>query len=165
MNGAIGGRMRIPRTLPRFVPLTLLAAVLVWLGPLHGANNLNPKAIAYKLPDQIKWNDRGNGSLDSVLFGDPSKPGMYGILVKWTAHHMSHPHYHPNNRYVTVISGTWWVGTGTKWDPESTVPLGPGSTGTHFAKEVHWDGAKDADVILEIVGEGPGTSTAVPETK
>jgi hypothetical protein len=90
---------------------------------------------------------------------------MYGVLTKWSAHHMSHPHFHANNRYITVISGTWWVGTGTKWDPNLTVPLPAGSTATHFGKEVHWDGAKDADVILEIVGEGPGTSTTVPETK
>ena len=72
---------------------------------------------------------------------------------------MSHPHFHPNDRFITVISGTWWVGTGTKFDPDGTVPLPPGSFVRHFGKEVHYDGAKDEDVILEIVGEGPATST------
>jgi len=79
--------------------------------------------------------------------------------VKWHAHHMSHPHFHPNDRFITVISGTWWVGTGTKFDPDSTKPLPPGSFARHFGKEVHYDGAKDEDVVLEIVGEGPATST------
>ena len=35
---------------------------------------------------------------------------------------------------------------------------------THYAKEVHYDGAKDADVVLEIVGMGPETLTPA-ETK
>ena len=39
-----------------------------------------------------------------------------------------------------------------------------GSFVTHYAKEVHYDGAKDADVALEIVGMGPETLTPA-ETK
>jgi hypothetical protein len=34
-----------------------------------------------------------------------------------------------------------------------------GSFVTHYAKQVHYDGAKDGDVILEIVGMGPETPT------
>jgi hypothetical protein len=34
-----------------------------------------------------------------------------------------------------------------------------GSFVTHYAKQVHWDGAKDEDTILLIMGEGPATST------
>ncbi len=30
-----------------------------------------------------------------------------------------------------------------------------GSFVTHFAKQVHWDGAKDEDAVLLIMGEGP----------
>jgi hypothetical protein len=61
---------------------------------------------------------------------------------------------------ITVLKGTWWVGTGDKFDPDSTVPLPAGSYATHFGKEVHYDGAKDAEVWLLMAGEGPATSTA-----
>jgi hypothetical protein len=64
-----------------------------------------------------------------------------------------------NDRFITVISGTSWVGTGTKLYPEATVPMPAGSFVTHFGKQVHCDGAKDGDTVLEIVGEGPVTST------
>ena len=73
--------------------------------------------------------------------------------------HFSHPHFHPNDRLITVISGTWWVGTGRKFAPDLTVPMPPGTFVTHFGKQVHFDGAKDDDCILEIVGDGPGTAT------
>jgi hypothetical protein len=121
--------------------------------------DINPAALAFQKPDQIKWTAGGNGAQTAVLLGDPSKPGLYIVLNKWTAGHMSRPHFHPNDRYITVLSGTWWVGTGTKYDPDSTVPMPAGSFVTHFARQVHYDGAKEGDAVLEIVGEGPATST------
>src|SRR5262249_59001594 len=49
--------------------------------------------------------------------------------------------------------GTWWVGSGAKFDPEhGTVPMPAGSFVTHFGKQVHWDGAKDEDAVLLIMG-------------
>ena len=125
-----------------------------------GAAELDPAAVVFKLPDQINWKENATaGNANAVLYGDPSKPGLYIVLVKWHAGHMSHPHFHPNDRFITVISGTWWVGTGTKFDREATVPMPAGSFVTHFGKQVHYDGAKEGDTVLEIVGEGPATST------
>lgn len=143
--------------------VAMFAALVVARGstrtPNPSANDLDPKALAYKLPDQIPWKDDPIGAKMAVLQGDPSKPGLYVVLVKWTPHHMSHPHWHPNDRFITVISGTWWVGTGAKFDPDTTVPMPAGSFITHFAKQIHYDGAKDTEAVLEIVGEGPATAT------
>jgi hypothetical protein len=127
--------------------------------PAPAASSLDPKVLAYQLPDQIQWKDDPIGAKMAVLHGDPSKPGLYIVLFKWTPHHMSHPHWHPNERFITVISGTWWVGTGPKFDPEKTVPMPAGSFVTHFGKEIHYDGAKDSEAVLEIVGDGPATAT------
>ncbi len=122
-------------------------------------NKLNPAALVYKLPSQIQWTDDPIGAKTAVLAGDPSKPGLYVMLVKWTPHHMSHPHWHPNDRFITVLSGTWWVGTGTKFDPDTTVAMPTGTFVKHFGKQVHYDGAKDEEAVLEIVGDGPDTAT------
>jgi hypothetical protein len=141
--------------------LWFVAVLIALVTPLGSAKapDLNPAALAYKLPDQIHWNDDPMGLKSAVLFGDPSKPGLYIMLVKWTPHHMSHPHFHPNDRFITVLSGTWWVGTGSKFDPESTVPLPTGTFVTHFGKQIHYDGAKEVEAVLQIVGEGPATAT------
>lgn len=143
--------------------VALLAAAVVPLGAAKPPD-LNPAAIAYTLPDKIQWRDDPMGLKAAVLYGDPGKPGLYIMLVKWTPHHMSHPHFHPNDRFVTVLSGTWWVGTGTHFDPEATVPLPTGAFVTHFARQIHYDGAKDVEAVLQIVGEGPATATPA-ETK
>jgi len=121
--------------------------------------DLNPAALIYKLPDQIQWKEALPGAKMAVLQGDRDKSGRAIVLIKWCPHSMSRPHFHPNDRFITVISGTWWVGTGSKFDPESTVPMPAGSFVTHFGKQVHYDGAKDQEAMIEIVGEGPATAT------
>ena len=146
-------------TAPLFVAcvaLPLLAAKKLTRAPQQ--MSLDPATTAYTRPGQIHWQHDPIGADTAVLEGDPSKPGMYIVRVKWAPHHMSHPHWHPNDRFITVLSGTWWVGTGAKFDPERTAPMPAGSFVTDFAKHVHYDGAKDQEVTLEIVGEGPATA-------
>jgi len=137
-------------------------SLLLGLGSARAASDLNPKAITIALPAEIKWN-KGRGSESAVLVGDPSKPGLYVVLQKWLAHNNSRPHFHPNDRFITVISGTWWVNTGSKYDPDGMKPVPAGSFVTHFGKEIHYDGAKDEDCVLQIVWMGPATSTAAEE--
>jgi quercetin dioxygenase-like cupin family protein len=147
----------------RYGFVTLTASLALLLGPAR-ASDLNPAAIAYKTPDKLTWTAGQAGLTQAILLGDPDKPGLYIMLVKWSPHHMSRPHFHPNDRYITVLSGTWWVGTGSKYDPDSTVAMPAGSFATHFAKQIHYDGAKDVEVVLQIVGQGPATATPA-ETK
>jgi hypothetical protein len=124
------------------------------------AQQLDPKVVAFKLPDQIDWKDNPQGgNRSAVLQGDPSKAGPYAMLLQWLPGNMSRPHFHPNDRFFIVISGTWWVGSGPKFDPGATVPVPAGSFVTHFAKGVHFDGAKDEQATILVWGEGPATST------
>lgn len=136
----------------------LVLGMFAWLGSVRAADP-DPKIMSYKLPANLKWNRGAAGNLDAVLYGDPSKAGLYIVLTKWEPHKMSHPHFHANDRFITVVSGTWWVGWGPKYDPATTFPIPAGSFVTHYGKQIHWDGAKDGEVILQIVGQGPATST------
>ena len=127
------------------------------------AADLDPAAVAFTLPDKIEWKQGSGRAQQAILAGDPSKPGLYVVMVKWLPGGMSRPHFHPHDRFITVLNGTWWVGTGTKFDPNNTVPMPAGTFVTHFGKQVHYDGAKDEDTVLLITGEGPATSTPAEE--
>lgn len=158
----------MPNPHPMLSTLPAILAVaggVVLLAPRTtvAAGTLDPKAISYKLPDQIQWKETASGSQEAVLLGDPSKAGLYIILVKWLPHRMSHPHYHPNDRFAMVIKGPWYVGTGPKFDPDGTTPVPAGTFATHYGKQIHYDGAKDDEVILEIVGQGPETAVAAEQ--
>lgn len=121
-------------------------------------------AFATITPEAVHWRDipHGLGAQVAVLVGDPSGPGFYVMRVRFPPHVMDLPHWHPNVRYVTVLKGTWYAGTGTHFDPAAAVPLPAGSVMVHPARAPHWDGsASDEEAIVQIVGEGPGTSNAV----
>jgi quercetin dioxygenase-like cupin family protein len=119
-------------------------------------------------PAQIHWQDIPNahGAQQAILLGDPTKPGMYVVRVKFPPHIMDLPHRHSMARYVTVIEGTWVTGTGDTFNLANAVALKPGSVMLHPANGVHWDGSGGADtVIVQIVGEGPATTTPVDPTQ
>jgi quercetin dioxygenase-like cupin family protein len=135
----------------------LLAALAA--APSH-AGDIDRTAVDFTTPADIKWVRNPAGTAEqAVLFGDPSKPGPYVARIKWLPGNMSRPHFHPNDRFFVVVSGTWWVGTGEKFDPESTVPVPAGSYVIHYAGKVHYDGAKGEETIIQVWGMGPATST------
>jgi quercetin dioxygenase-like cupin family protein len=115
--------------------------------------------------DEIKWqrNESGTGPDIAVIYGDPQKEGFYIIRARFAPGVMSRPHTHPTDRHVTVISGTWWAGTGKTFDPSKTTPLTPGSYMMHPAGAAHFDGAKDVEAIVEIKGIGPAPSVPVTQ--
>lgn len=98
-----------------------------------------------------------------VIQGNPKEAGLYTIRVKFAPHTMSRPHWHPEARYVTVIKGTWWAGEGEKFDPNATTPVAAGGYALHAPKKVHFDGAKDEEVIVQISGIGPSGTHPVGE--
>ena len=144
----------------RSIRVALMMLALVASASARAAADLDPKAIAIQIPKDIKWVKNANGGAESaVLVGDPAKPGLYVVLQKWLPRNNSRPHFHPNDRFITVISGTWWVNTGAKYDPAGMVPVTAGSFVTHYGNQVHYDGARDTECVLQIVGIGPATST------
>jgi hypothetical protein len=128
--------------------------------PVALAAELDRAAVDYKLPSEIKLSKNAAGTNEqTVLFGDPNKPGPYVVRLKWLAGNMSRPHFHPNDRFIAVLSGTWWVGSGDKYDPDNTVPMPAGSFVVHYGKQIHYDGAKNEDAVIQVWGMGPATST------
>ena len=120
----------------------------------------DPTHASFILPKDLKWKRESLGQLQAPLYGDPDKPGPYGILIKWPKGEMSHPHFHTTDRYIYVVSGTWWVSSSTHYDPGKMYPIPAGTFVTDIKNTIHWDGAKaeTGPCILMLVGEGPMTS-------
>lgn len=123
-----------------------------------------PTSFVRIKPADITWTPApgGHGAKFAVLLGDPSKPGIYVMRAYFPPHVMDAPHTHENDRYVTVVQGIWYTGTGVVFDLSKAVPLPPGSVMFHPANAPHWDGsAGDEPVVVQIVGEGPAPSVPV----
>ena len=139
--------------------LQLTLSTLVLALPLTITAQDEPGFVRLK-PEDLQWTIADEGPDRVTIAGDPSKEGFYVIRVRFRAGTHSAPHYHPNDRHVTVISGVWYTGTGSEVDWDKAVPLYPGSYMLHPAGAVHWDGAIEEDVVVEIKGMGPAPSIA-----
>ena len=138
----------------------LIAAVAVVLSQSVLAGDIDRSAVDFTIAKDIKWEKvPGLQAERAILFGDPSKPGPYVMRLKWLPGGMSRPHFHPHDRFFTVVSGTWWVGTGEKFDPESTLPVPAGSYVIHYGNKIHYDGAKGEECVIQVSGMGPATAT------
>src|SRR5215471_13923541 len=136
-------------------------AFLAWLSVVSAAMPLAQEPVVRITPDKLKWESKPEdiGFSQAIIEGDPAKPGVYIILVKFPPGVMSKPHFHGETRYATVIKGTWYTGASDVFDPSKTVPLKPGSFMKHPAGTHHYDGAKDEEVIVQLMGMGPSTTT------
>ncbi len=95
-----------------------------------------------------------------VLFGDPSKAGLYTIVIKVAANTKIPAHLHPDQRVATVISGDWYFGYGDHFSVDSLKKLPAGSVYSEVAGQNHFAMTKDP-VVVEITGYGPSGVTYV----
>jgi hypothetical protein len=56
------------------------------------------------------------------------------------------------------------VGSGPVQDKSKTTPVPAGSFVVHHPNQIHWDGAKDEEVIVQIMGIGPSATIRVDES-
>lgn len=146
--------------------LALAAAVAVLSCTTVALSQPDARGFVRLSPEEIKWVKYPGvggelGMQQAYLYGDPAKPGLYVIRLRFPKGVMGHPHSHPDDRMAVVLQGTWWTSTSDKFDPSTAVPISVGGYMLHPKGEVHFDGSKDEEVILQLVGFGPSGKTAV----
>jgi len=96
-----------------------------------------------------------SGIQTRVLKGDPARSGLYTIQVRVPANTKIEAHDHPDDRVVTVISGTWYFGYGSHFDVKNLKELPQGSFYTEPPNEPHFARTSDSPVVIQISGYGP----------
>jgi quercetin dioxygenase-like cupin family protein len=121
-----------------------------------------PLATARLAPDDFKWNPTPIGGQRANLAGDEQKPGMYVYRFRFPANLKVQPHLHPDERVLTVMSGTLYVGYGEQFDESVMKALPAGSIWTEPVKQPHFVWAKDGEVDIQVVGSnGPSGVTRI----
>lgn len=121
----------------------------------HGMKN--PDHIMVK-PENVKWMD-GPPSLPAgakfaVIEGDPKAAGLFTMRLWVPAGFKIPAHWHPADEHVTVISGTFLMGLGDKFDSEKLQPLPVGSFAVMLTGTKHFAMAKE-ETIIQLHGVGP----------
>ena len=109
-------------------------------------------------PDTLKWEQlpgAAPGVMVAVLEGDPNKAGsVYTIRIKQPAGTKVPPHWHPEDEYITMISGTSFLGMGEKFDPSNAQEVPAGGFAAVPKKMAHF-AYNEAEVIAQVHGIGP----------
>ena len=138
-------------------PLILLTAASVLIVTTLAATGQTPQRAPVKplVDADNKRMAPEQGLVSTTVFGDPNKPGIYVIRNRFAPGITSRPHFHDQDRFVTVIKGTWWTDEGDVFRPDKMVPIKEGGFMYHPANYHHYDGAKDEEVVVQIMGMGP----------
>ncbi len=109
-------------------------------------------------PDSLKWVDAPPslpaGAKMVVLQGDPTKEGMFTLLFKVPDGFKIPPHTHPADEHVTVLSGMFFMGTGSKFDTSKGKELPAGSFVLMPKGMQHFAWVK-GETIIQLHGIGP----------
>src|SRR2546425_11705879 len=90
-----------------------------------------------------------------VVFGDPSRPNFYSILLFVPPHTTIQAHSHRDDRMATVVSGAWYFGYGDRFNAKSLKRLQPGSVYSEPGAHDHFARTDKDAVIVQIAGYGP----------
>ena len=142
--------------------LTTSAALLLTVATAASAQ-LPAGAHAAPQPD-IRWGPAPAvfppGAQMAVLQGDPGGTAPFTVRLRFPDGYRIAPHTHPTDEHVTVISGTFRVGMGTKFDPKGMMALGAGGFVTAPANHAHYAVAQGVTVV-QVHAVGPFALTYV----
>ena len=99
----------------------------------------------------------------SAVVGDSRRPGLYSVRVSIPPHTRVPPHTHRDNRAVLVLSGTWYMGYGTRFAPAALKALPAGSFYTEPARQPHFAETQDEPAVILVTGYGPSDTRMVPQ--
>jgi len=116
-----------------------------------------------KLPDEIVFKGPLSGPPQTVvIYGDPTKEGIYVTRVKFSAGWKDPPHWHPDPvRTAVVLSGTLYFGSGEEWDESKMKAYPAGTFYSEPPKASHYTWAKDGDVVIQLTAMGPTGKTFI----
>lgn len=113
-------------------------------------------------PEKIQWEDGPPslppGSKFAVIEGDMKKEGLFTLRLKFPAGYVVGAHWHPVDEHVTVLSGSFKMGMGEKFDRNNLQNLPVGSFAVMPAKSGHF-AAADEECILQVHAMGPWAIT------
>ena len=97
------------------------------------------------------------GAEIAVLDGDPTKPVLYAVRLKFPAHYSIPAHSHPTDEHVVVTSGALVFGMGDVLEKRSNTntKLTVGGFVNASANMNHFAFTRDEETTIVLYGVGP----------
>lgn len=129
----------------------LLTSPAVWAAE-HAAGHIS------LVPSELKWTDApgiGPGVKIAMIEGNLKAAGPITFRIQLPPKAKIPPHTHPLIEHVTVISGTFYLGIGEKFDESQARAYPPGSVTIMPQGMPMFAFAKDKGTTIQVHGIGP----------
>ena len=109
------------------------------------------------MPETLKWVDPPvlPGAKLAVLQGDPSKEGLFVYRIKMPAAYKIPPHVHKASENVTVLTGSFFIGVGEKFDTKAGWSCRWAGSCRSRRAIAHFAWAGDRETVVQVHGVGP----------
>jgi uncharacterized RmlC-like cupin family protein len=139
----------------KLLPWVVLSLVLCTTTSAEAATKNNLTIT----PSEMKWKPSarvpGLETVDIIGSGAGNHPGPYTYRVKLPANFKVQAHSHPDERQYTIISGTWYIDIGEKYNMTKMQALPPGIFYVESANVPHFVATQNEAVVLQVSGTGP----------
>jgi quercetin dioxygenase-like cupin family protein len=133
----------------------MIAAVTATVAPVPvQATETHRMVTATEIPWRPGPASLPPGAQMSMLYGDAGKEGLFAMRLKLPPGYAIPPHNHPRPEIVTVISGTFHLGTGETADRARTKALPAGSFFAFEPGMTHFV-FTDEETVVQLNSTGP----------
>lgn len=145
-------------TMPKALLLTALLSLAA--SATNAGTTSAPRTF---FPEQLTWQPNAAlpGAFTAVIVGEPAVFGPFTTRTRLPAGVIFKPHYHPEDRVYTVISGIFYIGFGELYDRRQLRAYPPGSVITVPGGSAHFHAAVRGDWVVQINAVGPTSVTYV----
>lgn len=95
------------------------------------------------------------GASIALVAGKLAGPGLYAFRLRMPPGYRVMPHTHPDERVYTVLSGTWYIGLGERFDSTAQTAVPAGGVYVLPAGVPHYHWAATGESVSQIIGTGP----------
>jgi len=110
------------------------------------------------VPSELKWNDApgiGPGVKTAMIEGDLKVAGPVMMRIKFPPNTKIAPHTHPVIEHATVLSGTFYLGIGEKFDASKARAYPAGGVVVIPQGMPMFAFVKDKEAIIQVHAIGP----------
>jgi uncharacterized RmlC-like cupin family protein len=122
---------------------------------------VTPKEMQWPASAPVAGTSNVAGIQTVVLKGDPTKAGLYTLMLKVPPNVKIQAHSHGDDRTAVVVSGVWYFGYGREFNESALKELPVGSFYTEPPKVEHFAMTRSQGATIEITGYGPSSTVYV----
>jgi quercetin dioxygenase-like cupin family protein len=136
----------------------LFSSLVAAQEPAHPPHDPGPGEHLLHRVGDVEWRDAPasleRGAQVAVLEGNPAEAGVFTMRIRMPDGFLIAPHWHPNVERVTVLSGTFRLGSGDVVDRAATTALGPGSY-TSMPPGMRHFAIAEGETVIQLTSNGP----------